>query len=545
VKGFNASAWALTHKPFVIFLMVLLTLAGLLAYRELGRDEDPPFTMKTMVVKAYWPGADAETTALQLTDRLEKGVEPLQWLDNVTSYTMAGESTVFVNLRDDTPASAVPDQWYQTRKRLGDLARTFPEGTVGPFYNDDFGDVYGVVYALTSDGFTHRELRDYAESVRSELLRVDGVGKVDLIGLQDEVLNIEYSTREMAGLGIGGDAIAATLRAQNAVTASGVVQTGDERIAVRVSGSLDSLEALGNVALRAGDRQVRLRDIARITREYDDPPAPQFRYQGRPAIGIGVAMRKGGNILHLGESLKAEVARIGTDLPAGVDMHQVADQPKVVEDSVGSFTHALFEAIVIVLAVSFVSLGLRAGTVVAISIPLVLAITFVAMQLLDISLQRISLGALVIALGLLVDDAMIAVEMMVKKLEEGWTRFASATFAYTSTAFPMLTGTLVSVAGFLPVGFAKSSAGEYCFTLFAVVAIALLVSWIVAVLFTPVLGAALLKEHRAAGVPAGGEHHAPEGRLTRLFRRALLASLQRRKLVIGSTAAAVGQSVFL
>jgi multidrug efflux pump subunit AcrB len=540
-RGFNASAWALTHKPFVVFCMVLMLLAGLRAYEMLGRDEDPPFTIKTMVVKAYWPGADAESTTRQLTDRLEKALEPLQYLDVVTSYTSAGETTLFVNLLDSAPPEVVPDQWYQVRKRLGDIARTLPEGTVGPFFNDDFGDVYGVIYALTSDGFSYRELRDQAELIRAELLRVPGAGKVDLIGVQDEVFNIDISTRQMAGLGISADAIASTLRSQNAVVASGVVETASERIAVRVSGAFDSLNALKNVTIRSGDRQVRLQDIAHVTRGYEDPPGPQFRYNGQPAIGLGVAMAKGGNILDLGTNLDAAVKRIEADLPVGIDAHLVADQPVVVEESVGQFTHALFEAIVIVLLVSFVSLGVRAGAVVSISIPLVLAITFVFMQIFDISLQRISLGALVIALGLLVDDAMIAVEMMVKKLEEGASKFAAATFAYTSTAFPMLTGTLVSVAGFLPVGFAKSSAGEYCFTLFAVVAIALLVSWIVAVIFTPCIGVALLKEQPAAS--HGSHEH--EGRFTRAFRHLLVGSLRRRGMVIGGTAAAFVVSVVL
>ena len=559
--GFNASAWALTHKPFVVFLMVLLTVAGFSAYRSLGRDEDPPFTIKTMIVKAYWPGADAQSTAKQLTDRLEKALEPLQYLDYVSSNTVAGETTLFVNLLDTAPPAAVPDQWYQVRKRIGDIAHTLPEGTVGPFYNDDFGDVYGVIYALTSDGFSYRELRDRAELIRSELLRVPGAGRVDLIGVQDEVLNIDFSTRKMAGMGISADQIAATLRSQNAVSASGVVQTATERIAVRVSGALDSVTALRNVTIRVGDRQVRLEDIAEVTRGYADPPGPQFRYNGQAAIGIGVSMKKGGNILDLGKVLHERMAVIEADLPVGIDVHLVANQPSVVHQSVGEFTHALFEAIVIVLLVSFVSLGIRAGAVVAISIPLVLAITFVAMQIMDISLQRISLGALVIALGLLVDDAMIAVEMMVKKLEEGYSKFFAATFAYTSTAFPMLTGTLVSVAGFLPVGFAHSAAGEYCFTLFAVVAVALLVSWFVAVIFTPCIGVVLLKEEVRVPVAQGsqGTHgsqvahgsqaaaHGPasEGRMTAAFRRVLLTCLRRRKLVIGATAAAFAISIVL
>jgi len=536
--GFNASAWALAHKPLVGFLMVLMLLAGVNAYRSLGRDEDPPFTMKVMVVTAYWPGADAKETALQVTDRLEKTVQSLRWLDVVQSYTKPGESTLFVLLRDDTPPSAVPDQWYQARKKIADAKGSLPSGTVGPFFNDEFDDVYGVIYALTSDGFTHRELRDYAEDVRADLLRVPGVGRVDLIGVQDEVLNIDFSARQMAGLGISPDLIASTLKSQNAVAASGIVETANERIAVRVSGALDSTAAIENVSVRLGDRQVRLKDIASVKRGYEDPPSPSFRYDGQPAIGVAVAMKKGGNILELGKALENEMRRIEPTLPAGVEAHLVANQPDVVKESVGAFTEALFEAIVIVLVVSFLSLGLRAGMVVAISIPLVLAITFVAMQALDISLQRISLGALVIALCLLVDDAMIAVEMMVRKLEEGFDKVRAATFAYTSTAFPMLTGTLVSVVGFLPVGFAKSSAGEYCFTLFAVVAIALLVSWIVAVIFTPFIGTALLKEKP-------GAHEPKPGRIATAFRGVLLWALGHRKTVIAATAGAFVLSVVL
>src|SRR6185295_4131119 len=412
-------------------MMVVALLAGFRAYNDLGRDEDPPFTVKTMIVRALWPGANAEETAKQLTDRLEKPLESLEYIDFVSSYTKPGEATLMVNLRDSTPPGAVSDQWYQVRKKIGDIRGQLPQGTVGPFFNDDFGDVYGVIYALTSDGFTYRELRDQAEFIRAELLRVPGVGKVDLIGVQDEVVYVDFSLRQMAGLGIDPDQVAATLSSQNVVIASGEIQTPRERIELRVSGALDSVEALENVAIRVGERRVQLKDIAHVWRGYKDPPTPQYRVNGEPAIGIGVAMQKGGNILDLGTALEGAMAHIEADLPIGIDVHRVADQPVVVEESVGHFTKALSEAIVIVLIVSLVSLGLRAGLVVAISIPLVLAISFVFMKGFDISLQRISLGALVIALGLLVDDAMIAVEMMVKKMEEGWDKFRAATFAYT------------------------------------------------------------------------------------------------------------------
>jgi multidrug efflux pump subunit AcrB len=528
---FNLSAWALNHKPLIGFLMVVMLFAGFRAYNDLGRDEDPPFTIKVMVVRAFWPGADATQTAKQLTDRIEKPLESLEYVDFLTSYTKPGETTVFVNLRDSTPPEAVPNQWYQVRKKIGDIRGQLPQGAIGPFFNDDFGDVYGVVYALTSDGFTSRELRDQAEYIRAELLRVSNVGKVDLIGVQDEVIFIDFSLRQMAGLGIDPDLVAATLASQNAVIASGTIETPGERIMVRVSGALDSVEGIENVAIRIGDRQVRIKDFAHVTRGYKDPPSPQYRYNAEPAIGIGVSMAKGGNVLDLGVALEKELKRIESDLPVGIDVHRVADQPAVVEESVGHFTQGLFEAIGIVLAVSLISLGVRAGLVVAISIPLVLAIVFVFMQMFDISLQRISLGALIISLGLLVDDAMIAVEMMVKKMEEGWDKFRAATFAYTSTAFPMLTGTLVSVAGFLPVGFAKSSAGEYCFTLFAVVAIALLVSWVVAVIFTPYIGVFVLKEQ-----PPGHFQAHAETPMTARFRRVLTKCLANRGWVILGTA---------
>jgi len=529
MNAFNASAWALEHKSFVGFLMVLLSLAGLASYEQLGRDEDPPFTIKVMVVRALWPGATAEDTARQVTDRLEKALQSLQWIDYISSYSKAGEATLMVELKDQTPPSAVPDQWYQVRKKISDIRQTLPLGTRGPFFNDEFGDVYAVIYAFTTDGFSYRELRDAVESARSELLRLPNVGKVDLIGVQNEVVYIDFSTRELAGRGINPDQLAESLRAQNAVNASGVLETSSDRLAVRVSGQLNTVANIEQLSINVNNRLVPLRDLATVTRGYEDPPSALFRYNGQPAIGLAVGMVKGGNILEVGKSIAATMRRVERDLPVGIDLHLVANQPQVVQESVGHFTRALSEAVLIVLLVSFVSLGLRAGVVVAVCIPLVLAITFVSMGRESISLQRISLGALVIALGLLVDDAMIAVEMMIRKLEEGFDRFKAATFAYTSTAFPMLTGTLVTVTGFLPVGFAKSGAGEYCFTLFAVVAIALLVSWIVAVVFIPYLGNFLLKERPAQETPQ------QESRATTLFRKQLVWALRRRRWVVSGT----------
>jgi multidrug efflux pump len=556
--GFNASAWALSHRSLVGFLMALMAIAGVLSYQNLGRDEDPPFTMKVMLVRAVWPGANAVDMARQVTDRIEKQLQSLQHLDFTNGFTKPGEAMVMVVLRDSTPPAAVADQWYQVRKKIEDIQYTLPEGVRGPFFNDDFGDVYGVIYGLTADGFSNRELRDYAEFVRSELLLVPDVGKVDLIGVQNEVVNLAFSTRQMAGLGISMDQVASTLRSQNAVVASGALDTAEERIAVRVSGPFDSARDLQEASINVDGRLIRLSDIAKISRGYEDPPAPSFRFNGTPAIGIGISMAKGGDVLALGRNIHAAMERVRADLPVGIEPHLVSDQPEVVKESVGEFTRSLFEAIIIVLAVSFISLGLRAGIVIAVCIPLVLAVTFVVMDLLKIDLQRISLGALVIALGLLVDDAMIAVEMMVKKLEEGWDKFRAATFAYTATAFPMLTGTVVTICGFLPVGFAASSAGEYCFTMFAVVSIALVVSWVVAVVFTPYVGFAVLKGPAAAAAGAGTEsttghdphaapavHHEPEGRFTTWFRGVLLASMKRRKLVLVGTAAAFAFSIVL
>mgnify|MGYP001468152978 CR=1 FL=1 len=528
MKGFNLSQWALDHKSFVVYLMLAIAIAGFLDYRKLGREEDPPFTIKTMVVKTVWPGATTLEMLQQVTDRIEKKLEELPRLDYLRSYTKPGESVVMVNLKDTTPASEVPDLWYQVRKKVGDIRQTLPSGVQGPFYNDEFGDTYSVIYALTADGFSQRELRDWAEHVREHLLGVPDVAKIDLVGTQDEKIYLEFSTQQMAAMGLDTAQIVATLQAQNAVLPSGTVDAGPEKIAIRVSGQFTSEASIEAVNFRANGRFVRLSDIARVRRTYVDPPQPMFRYNGQPAIGVAVSMTKNGDALALGENVKRQLETVRADLPVGIEPHLVADQPHVVEEAVGEFTKTLMEAIAIVLAVSFLSLGWRPGIVVAIAIPLVLAITFVCMNLFNISLQRISLGALIIGLGLLVDDAMIAVEMMIKKLEEGADKISAATFAYTSTAFPMLTGTLVTIAGFVPVGFAQSSAGEYCFTLFAVVGIALTASWFVAVLFTPLTGVFIL--------PDKFKSHAHEpSRWARAFRSLLERALHLKWMVIGAS----------
>ena len=528
MKPFNLSDWALDHRSLVWFFMIAFILAGASSYLKLGREEDPAFTIKTMVIQAQWPGASAKDVTRQVTDRIEKKLEELESLDYTKSITVPGQTTIFVNLRATTKARDVPPTWVLVRNMIGDIKGSFPQGVVGPNFNDRFGDVFGNIYAFTSDGLSQRELRDQVEDVRAKVLTVPNVGRVEVIGAQDEVIYLEFSTRKLAALGLDQRAILSSLQAQNAITPSGVLQAGPERVSVRVNGQFTSDESLKAINLRINDRFFPLTDVATITRGYVDPPISLFRFNGEPAIGLAIGMKAGANLLEFGEALKAQMAKIEADLPIGVGVHLVSDQPQIVEEAVGGFTRALFEAVIIVLAISFVSLGMRAGLVVAISIPLVLAITFLVMASSGISLQRISLGALIIALGLLVDDAMIAVEMMVARLEAGDTLRKAATHVYTSTAFPMLTGTLVTVAGFIPIGLNNSNAGEFTFTLFVVIAVSLIVSWVVAVLFTPLLGVTILPATMKS-------HHDKKGRFSRLFSRVLDLCMRRRWITIAVT----------
>ena len=529
MKGsFNLSEWALKHQSFVWYLMFVALLMGVFSYLNLGREEDPSFTIKTMVIQTRWPGATQEETLKQVTDRIEKKLEELDSLDYVKSYTRPGESTVYVYLRDTTKAKDIPEIWYQVRKKIGDIRYSFPQGIQGPSFNDEFGDVFGSIYAFTADGLTLRQLRDYVEQARADIRGVPGLGKIEMVGQQDEVLYLNFSTRKLAALGIDEQQVVQSLQAQNAVTPAGVIEAGPERISVRTSGQFISEKDLANVNLRLNDRFYRLADIADIRRGYVDPSTPEFRFNGQQAIGLAIAMQTGGNIQEFGKALHQRISELTANLPVGVGVHNVSDQSVVVEAAVGGFTSALFEAVVIVLVVSFISLGVRAGLVVACSIPLVLAMVFVFMEYSGITMQRISLGALIIALGLLVDDAMITVEMMVSRLELGDTKEQAATFAYTSTAFPMLTGTLVTVAGFVPIGLNGSSAGEYTFTLFAVIAVAMLVSWVVAVLVAPVIGVHILSVNVKP-------HAAEPGRLGRAFNSGLLWSMRNRWWAIGLT----------
>jgi multidrug efflux pump subunit AcrB len=529
MKGpFNLSEWALKHQSFIWYLMFVALLMGVFSYFNLGREEDPSFTIKTMVIQSKWPGATQEETLKQITDRIEKKLEELDSLDYVKSYTRPGESTVYVYLRDTTGAKDIPEIWYQVRKKINDIRYQFPQGIQGPSFNDEFGDVFGSIYAFTADGLTLRQLRDYVEQARMEIRGVPGLGKIEMVGQQDEVLYLNFSTRKLAALGIDERQVVQSLQSQNAVTPAGVIEAGPERISVRTSGKFASEKDLAEVNLKLNDRYYRLADIAEIRRGYVDPASPEFRFNGKPAIGLAIAMQKGGNVQAFGKALHARIDELTADLPVGVGIYNVSDQAVVVEEAVGGFTSALFEAVVIVLLVSFVSLGVRAGLVVACSIPLVLAMVFVFMEYSGITMQRISLGALIIALGLLVDDAMITVEMMVTRLELGETKEQAATFAYTSTAFPMLTGTLVTVAGFVPIGLNASSAGEYTYTLFAVIACAMLVSWVVAVLFAPVIGVHILSTKVKP-------HEGEPGRIGKAFNGGLLWCMRNRWWAIGIT----------
>ncbi|MDD5249233.1 MAG: efflux RND transporter permease subunit [Rhodocyclaceae bacterium] len=537
MKKINLSEWSIEHPSMVMYLMVVLMIAGALSYFKLGRAEDPDFTFKVMVVRTLWPGATATEVENELTERIEKKLQETPWIDVLRSASKPGESLVFVILKDYTPKAEVPESWRQVRKKLDDLQSTLPAGVQGPFPNDEFGDVSVSIYALTGDGFDLGALRAEADRIARELYRVPDVKKVELLGVQDEKIYVEAIPARLASLGLTPAAVFDAMQRQNVVTPAGFVETASDRVRLRVSGPFAAVAKIRDTDLAVGGRHFRLGDIATVSRGFADPPSPRMRVAGKDAIGIAVVMAKGGDVIRLGANLKQEMQRLQADLPAGIDVHVVADQPEIVKSSIELFVESLAEAIAIVLAVSFLSLGLRTGTVVALSIPLVLAIVFLLMRIFGIDLQRISLGALVIALGLLVDDAIIAVEMMVVKMEQGFDRAKAATFAYTSTAFPMLTGTLITAAGFTPVGFARSAAGEYTFSIFAVVTIALLVSWLVAVVFTPFIGYKLLDAGKL--LKYGAEHHGDiyDTPFYRRFRAVLVWCLRRRWLVIGATVA--------
>lgn len=545
----NPSRWALERPALTRYLLVVLMLLGTVAYFQLGQDEDPPFTFRMMVVQAFWPGASAQQMAEQVTDKIERALQEVPYADQIRSYTKPGESLTVLHLADSSPAGEVRDVWYQVRKKVGDMRGSLPHGVVGPVFNDDFGDVYGTIYALAADGFSHEELRGFAERVRHELMKVPDVAKVSLFGVQPEQVFIEISHQRLAQLGLDMSQVVAQIGAQNAVEGAGTMNAGAENLQLRVAGAFDSVDELRRLPIRGVDpatgraATLRLADIAEVRRGYVDPPAVRVRHQGREVVALGVSMVKGGDIVALGRALKQAAARLQGELPVGLTLAQVQDQPQAVTRSVGEFVKVLVEAILIVLAVSFLSLGLHTrplridiwpGLVVAITIPLVLAITFVTMYYWGVGLHKVSLGSLIIALGLLVDDAIIAVEMMVRKMEEGYERARAATFTYELVAMPMLTGTLITAAGFLPIGLARSATGEYTFAIFAVTAAALVISWGVSVFFVPFLGWRLLRTRKQVD----GEAHEAElfgGPFYARLRRAVHWCVQHRWITIGVT----------
>ena len=532
MERFNLSEWSITHRPLVLFMILLLAAAGAYSYFNLGRAEDPSFTIKVMVVHVAWPGATAGEMQSQVADKIEKKLQELPYLDRVESYSQPGVSFIRVQLIDKTPPAKVKDLWYQVRKKVGDIRGDLPAGITGPNFNDEYGDVYSALYMLSADGLTLADLKARAEDIRQRLLRVPDVNKVDIIGERPQKIFVEFSHAKLATLGLTPQQIFDSVARQNTVVSGGSIDTSADRINLRVTGAFTGVDAIAAVPVQAGGQIFRLGDIATVKRGYEDPASFIIREGGKPALGLGVSMADGANIITLGRNLKQAMNSITAELPVGIEVTQVADQPHIVDESVSEFFKTFLEALIIVLVVSFVSLGWRTGIVVALSVPLVLAMVFLVMYAAGMDLHRITLGALIIALGLLVDDAIIAIEMMVVKMEQGWDRARAATFAWTSTAFPMLTGTLVTAAGFLPVGFAKSSAGEYAGGIFWVVGLALIASWVVAVLFTPYLGLKLLPDFARARSIASAADDAPStSRLTRLLRRARfqLAGIRERR----------------
>ena len=492
--NFNLSEWALNNKGLILYFMILMGIIGIYSYSKLSQSEDPPFSFKVMVVQTYWPGATAEEVSLQVTDRIEKELMSTGLYERVAAYSRPGESMVTFIAKDSLRSAELPNVWYQVRKKVGDIKHQLPSGVQGPFFNDEFGDTFGNIYVLTGKDFDYAVLKEYADRLQLQLQRVKDVGKVDLVGLQDQKIWIEISNTKSAQMGIPVTAIQEALQKQNSIVSAGFFETHSDRIQVRVSGQLKDVDQLKNMPLLVGDKTIQLGDVAEVYRGFSEPAQPRMRFMGENGIGIAVSMRKGGDIIALGKSLETSFTELQKSLPLGMTLEKVSDQPVAVQRSIHEFIKVLAEAVIIVLLVSFFSLGFRTGLVVAFSIPLVLAMTFAGMNLFDVGLHKISLGALILALGLLVDDAIIAVEMMAIKMEQGYSRLQAAGFAWKSTAFPMLTGTLITAAGFLPIATAASSTGEYTRSIFQVVTIALVVSWFAAVLFVPYLGDKLLPD---------------------------------------------------
>jgi multidrug efflux pump len=541
MKNLNLTEWALNHKQLVYFFVAMIFIMGIFSYQRLGRMEDPDFVIRQMIVSVSWPGASARQVEEQVTDKIEKKLQDTPGIDYLKSYSQPGKAVIYVTLKDTVNEKDVRPTWLEVRNMVNDIKSTLPQGIVGPSFNDRFDDVFGCIYALTSDGYSYEEMREQAEQIRRTLLGVKNVKKADLIGVQTEKIYIEMENSKLAQLGIDPNLIINTVKAQSSMAASGMIETSSDNVYLRVTGIFENIDSLKNLPIRANDRTFRLEDVAKIQRSYTEPMDPKMYYNGQPAIGIALSMDKGGNILTLGTDLDQTISQIKQDLPLGLEINQVSNQPGVVKESIGEFIQSLKEAIIIVLIVSFLSLGVRSGIVVALCIPLVIAGIFVCMQIFGIDLHKVSLGALIIALGLLVDDAIIAVEMMTVKLEQGWGKFEAACYAYKATAFPMLTGTLITCAGFIPIGFSKGSASEFTSSIFTVVTIALLISWFVSVLVTPLLGYKLInpkpKENK--------EHDINDSKFYRFFRNILTWCLHHRKLVLGITVACFISSLFL
>jgi multidrug efflux pump len=537
----NLTEWALNHKQLVYFFVLLVFVAGIFSYQRLGRMEDPDFVIRQMIVSVAWPGASASQVEEQVTDKIEKKLQDTPGLDYLKSYSSPGQAVIYVNLKESVNEKAVRPTWLEVRNMVNDIKGTLPQGVVGPAFNDRFDDVFGSIYALTSDEYSYEEMRDKAEQIRRTLLGVTNVKKVELIGVQPEKIYIEMESSKLAQLGMDPNSIIASVKAQSAMTPSGMVETSSDNVYLRVSGMFENVDGLRNMPIRVNERTFRLGDVAKINRGYVEPMEPKMYFNGQPAIGIALSMDKGGNILTLGTELDKTTAMIKKDLPLGMEIDQVSNQPKVVKESINEFIKSLWEAIIIVLAVSFLSLGFQSGIVVALCIPLVIAGIFACMEIWGIDLHKVSLGALIIALGLLVDDAIIAIEMMTVKLEQGWGRFEAACYAYTATAFPMLTGTLITCAGFIPIGFSKGAAAEFTSSLFPVITIALLISWLVSVVVTPLLGYKLIKpKHNLKQ-----DHDIYDTKFYRMFRQMLIWCLNHKKMVLSITAACFIGSLFL
>ena len=543
MKKFNLTEWALNHKQFIYYCMIVIFIAGAYSYQNLGRMEDPDFTIRQMIVSVAWPGASAREVEEQVTDKIEKKLQETPGLDYLKSYSTPGRSIIYVSLKEDAvPEAKIRPTWLEVRNMVNDIKDTLPQGVVGPFFNDRFDDVFGNIYALTGDGFSYEDLRVRAEKIRRSLLVIPSIKKVELIGVQPEKIYIEIESGKLARLNIDPGMIMRAIQTQNAMAPSGMLETSSDNIHLRVTGMFSNIDDLRNVAISAGGKSSRLGDIAKISRSYADPPDPRMFYNGKPAVGIAVSMEAGGNILTLGNNLTGAIAEIRKDLPLGMEIATVSNQPEVVRRAINEFAKTLVEAVVIVLIVCFLSLGLRSGSIVAMCIPLVIAGVFACMKLFGIDLHSISLGALIIALGLLVDDAIIAIEMMLVKLEQGWNRFDAACFAYTSTAYPRLTGALITCAGFIPIGFSKGASAEFCGSIFSVVTMALLISWLVAGTATPLLGYALIKPN---------SHHTDadcdiyDTPFYRWFKNILTWCLAHRPQVLAATVACFVFSVFL